>query len=450
MSSVTLKINREYVCDVLVCGGGVSGFSAAVSAARSGADVILVEPGGFLGGTATKGMVGPFMTCYDAAGKNRIIRGLFEELVERMVSEGGAVSYLDCPGSDSRSGYRTSGHIGVTPFDIEALKRVTEAMCLEAGVRLLYHNTAVGCDTDGGRHITRVYTADSEGINAIDASVFIDATGCAALAAKAGAGTTRGDENGFVQTSSMFFTISGVDKEELDKHMYLDGDMRRRFYMDEIEEAKSEGRFSGGTLKLRIFEGLGGIWVVNMAQHDDPYNELDSGELTKVEISQRLQILQIFNWMKETVPALKNIKLVATASDMGIRESRRIIGRKIFTGEDIMNAVLFDDRIAVCANSIDIHQKVGVSYSAYKAESNYSIPLGALISRDIDNLMAAGKCLSADKYAFAAVRVMPPCIAMGEAAGITAAIAALDGIDVCDVPAESVQVEIAARGGYLE
>ena len=187
-----------------------------------------------------------------------------------------------------------------------------------------------------------------------------------------------------------------------------------------------------------------------MAQHDDPYNELDSGELTKVEISQRLQILQIFNWMKETVPALKNIKLVATASDMGIRESRRIIGRKIFTGEDIMNAVLFDDRIAVCANSIDIHQKVGVSYSAYKAESNYSIPLGALISRDIDNLMAAGKCLSADKYAFAAVRVMPPCIAMGEAAGITAAIAALDGIDVCDVPAESVQVEIAARGGYLE
>ena len=200
MQNVSLAIQKQYCCDVLVCGGGVSGFAAAVSAARSGANVILLESGGFLGGTATKGLVAPFMTCYDAVGKNQIIRGLFSELVDRLVQENGAISYGDCHGGDSYSGYRTNGHIGVTPFDHEALKRVTEHMCLDSQVKLLYHTTLIGCEKNKN-HIIRCYAADHSRIISIDAKVFIDTTGYATLAEKADAEVMRGNDDGILQTS---------------------------------------------------------------------------------------------------------------------------------------------------------------------------------------------------------------------------------------------------------
>ncbi|MBQ8509441.1 MAG: FAD-dependent oxidoreductase [Clostridia bacterium] len=444
----TFEIRNELYADVVVCGGGVAGISAAVSAAKSGAVTLLIESGGYLGGTATKGMVGPFMTCLDAKGENQIIRGFFSEFVNRMIADGGAVSYNDCPGGDSWSGYRLAGHIGVTPFDTECLKRTADRLCVESGVNLLCHTTLIGCETDG-RRITAIYTADGEGIDKIRAKVFIDCTGNASLAAKAGAATFRGDGDGFMQTASMFFIIDGVDRDALDAHMAEHTEMRERFYMDAIEAGRADGRFPCGTMKLRIYENPNGTWTVNMAQSDDPLNELSAADITTVEIAQREQIQKLIAFLREEIPPLRNIRLVATASDMGIRESRRIVGRHLFCLEDITSAVKFDDRIAVCANSIDIHQKVGVAYTAYKSGSNYYIPLSCLIPKDMDNLLAAGKCLSADKYAFAAVRVMPPCFAMGEAVGITAAMAAAKGVNVPDVPVCSVQEEIVRRGGYI-
>ena len=148
MKQVTLNVQREYECDVLVCGGGVSGFAAAVSAARCGAKTILIETGGFLGGTATKGLVAPFMTCYDAEGKERIIKGLYSELEKRLLEQNGAIAPEKCLGGDSYSGYRTNGHIGVMPFDIETIKIVFEEMCIESGVKILYHTCLIGCDRE--------------------------------------------------------------------------------------------------------------------------------------------------------------------------------------------------------------------------------------------------------------------------------------------------------------
>lgn len=448
MNTATFTVEKEYKCDVLVCGGGMSGFAAAVSAARSGAEVILIESGGYLGGTATKGLVGPFMTCYDAKGENPVITGLFTELVERMVNEGGAISYKDCPGSDSYAGYRLTGHIGITPISAESLKRVTEAMCLESQVKLLYHTILIGCETDG-RKITKVYAADSNRIISIEANMFIDTTGTAALAAKAGAETVRGNENGMVQTASLFFNISGVDKEALDKHMAENTEMRARFYMDEIEEARKEGRFPCGTNKLRIYERPDGSWVVNMAQVDEQLNELDNEAITSAEISQRKQIVEIFNFLKNTIPALKNIKLLDSASDLGIRESRRVVGHTVLSVDDMMSARRFDDRVVVCASSVDIHHKEGVAYSAHASE-NYYIPLSAMISKSLDNLLTAGKTLSADSYVLAAVRVMPPCVAMGEAVGITAAMASRENIPAIEVSYKAVQEALIERGAFLD
>lgn len=447
-NQISLCVDREYECDVLVAGGGVSGFAAAVSAARCGAKTILIESGGFLGGTATKGFVGPFMTCYDAKGETQIIRGLFSELVERLERVGGCVPYTACRGGDSFSGYRTAGHIGVTPFDGEALKRVTEEMCLEAGVRLLYHTAVIGCATETNR-VTHVYAADAGNILSIQAHTFIDTTGSAVLAARAGAETMRGNDDGILQTASTFFKITGVDKAALDAYMAEHTDMRSRFFMDVIAAGQADGSFPCGTQKLRIFENPDGeTWTVNMAQVDDQLNELDGESVTDAEIMQRQQILQIVAFLKKHIAPLRNIRLLSTASDIGVRESRRIVGRTVMTREDILNARKFDDAIAVCANSIDIHQKKGVSYSAHTEES-YTIPLSSLISVNIENLLTAGKSLSADRYAFAAVRVMPPCVAMGQAAGITAALAAKKRIAVRDVPYAEVKEHLLCGGAYL-
>jgi hypothetical protein len=448
MKNIVLNVTKEYECDTLVCGGGVGGFSAAVSSARSGADTILIESGGFLGGTATKCLVGPFMTCYDAKGEDRIIKGLYSVLEDRLVARGGAVAAKDCPGGDSHSGYRTPGRIGVMPFNTEDLKITMEHMCLEYGVKLIYHTTLIACDTENGR-ITCAYAADGNDIIAIKAKSFVDATGSSSLAYKAGAETVRGNDDGTVQTASMFFVITGVDKEVLDAYMADHTDMRSRFFMDIIEQGQNDGSFPCGTQKLRIFENPNGTWTVNMAQIDGQLNELDSEAVTNAEIAQREQILKILDFLKNRIVGLENIKLLYTASDIGIRESRRIVGKTVFCLDDIKSSRKFDDRIAVCANSIDIHQKKGVSYSAHN-NANYYIPLSCLISKNISNLLVAGKNLSADRYAHAAVRVMPPCIAMGEAAGITAALAAINGTDARNVDYREVQRILVENGARID
>lgn len=444
MEQISFSIAHEYFCGVLVAGGGVGGIAAAVASARNGQSTMLIEAGGFLGGTATKGLVGPFMTCYDSKGKEVIIRGFFSEFVEALIKDGGAVSYRDCHGGDSHSGYRTAGHIGVTPFDVESFKRVAEALCLDSGVKLLYHAQMIGCETDG-RRLKCVYIATSRGIERINANVFIDATGSASLAAMAGAETFRADE---AQTASTFFRIEGVDKELLDEHMRTHSEMRGRYYMDEIVESRRRGEFPCGTRKLRIFEEPNGFWSVNMAQEDEPVNELDPEAVTAAEISQRGQIPKIISFLRKTVPALRDIKLVDSASDIGIRESRRIAGRHLFCLDDIRSHTRFPDRIAVCANSIDIHKRDHVDYTPHGGE-NYYVPLACLLSKDIDNLLAAGKCVSTDRYAHAAIRVMPPCMAVGEAAGVCAALAAKYNISHFEVPAESVQSIIVKNGGYI-
>lgn len=448
MNCLTVPIGKEYNCDVLVVGGGVSGISAAVSAARQGVSVILCEAGGFLGGTATQGLVGPFMTCYDQTGKNRIIRGFFSEVVDRLIAEDGAISYEDCPGSDSYSGYRTTGHIGVTPFSVEVFKRVAEDVCLEAGVKLIYHTRLIACDTVDNV-IQKAYFAAVSGIEAVTAKVYIDTTGSATLAYHAGAEVFRGDEDGFVQRASLFFQITGVDKQLLDEYMDKHLEPRKRFYMDEIVEARKKGKFPCGTYKFRIFEGLGGVWTVNMAQEDDEVNELDSEDLTMAEIRQRRQIPKLMEFLKETIPACKDIKIVTSASDLGVRESRRIVGKVILKGEDLLRANYKDEQIAVCANSMDVHTSTGVDYFTHTGE-NYYIPLSCLISKNITNLLAAGKTVSADKYAFAAIRVMTPCFAMGQAAGITAALALERHGNVANVNVRDVQQKLVEAGGYLE
>ncbi len=446
---ITLDVNKVYDCDLLVCGGGVSGISTAISAGRSGLNVILIESGNCLGGTATEGLVGPFMTCYDVDGKEQIIKGLFDDIVNRLIEKGGAVHSSKCRGSDAYSAYRWYGHVGVTPFNAETLKRVAEEMCLENGVKILYHTTLVDCATENNE-IKCVYAYGGEQLIRINAKTFADCTGKAILAKKAGAEVYFGDENGEVQPSSLFFTVKGVDKEMLDENAknYL-GDGTTLFHMKEVEKARAEGKFSSGTLKTRLFMNSDGeTWTVNMAQENDGFDQFSAEGVTNAEISQRKQVEEIFEFLK-TLPPYKNIKLVKMADKIGVRESRRMRAVKQFTLADIESGEKHADRIAKCSNSVDVHLKHGSIYTEQK-RTNYYIPLSCMISKDFTNLMGVGKCIDADKFAFGAVRVMTPCIAMGHAAGITLAKAVKENKAIKDVNVLEVQKDLVKQGAIID
>jgi hypothetical protein len=256
----TAQIKKKFVCDVLVVGGGVAGFSASVSASRCGMNVILAEQGGYLGGTATAGLVAPFMTCYDAKGKTQIIRGIFKETIDRLIQIGGAKDPSECRKCDSYSGYKLKGHLGTTPYDKEKLKIVLEQMCQESGVTLKYHFMLVGVNVTKKRIRSCVF-ATNNGFYEIEAKQFIDCTGDANLCYLAGGEFEFSDENNQLQPVSTFMLIDGVDKELIDSAV-LDKDARGRAFMDIVEDEKKEGRFPCGTKKVRLYEQMNGVWAV--------------------------------------------------------------------------------------------------------------------------------------------------------------------------------------------
>ncbi len=448
MSNISLEITKKFECDVLVIGGGVAGFSAAVNAARDGARVILAEKNGYLGGTATASLIGTFMTCYDAKAEKKIIRGFYEEFVGELVKEKGAVPPEESLTVCKYGAYRYKGHFGVVPYDIEVFKRVSERMCADAGVKLLYHMLLVGCEKKD-RKLTKAYFATNNGIFAISAKMFIDTTGEAYLCEKAGLTTYIGDENGEKQPSSMFFTIKGVDDEALEEHMQTYPDLERRFYMEPIAKGIENGEFPCHTIRLRLFKSPGEKWHVNMIQEDEPFDQHDSEEMTNAEISQRKQIEKLMKFLRKYIPQCKDIELVESGAEIGIREGRRILGEHILTKEDIVGATIFDDAICYCANSIDIHCRDHIEYIPVDRDTVYTIPYRSLVAKEADNVLVAGRCLSADRVALSAVRVMPPCFAMGEAVGIGASIAVREGIAAKDVDYSELREKLLKNGAYL-
>ena len=443
----SFNIEKEISCDVLVVGGGCAGVAAGVCAARHGADTIIAEQNGYLGGTATAGMVGPFMTSYDAKGETQLIRGFFDEFVRRMEKIGGAVHPSRAEYDSAYTAYRTAGHRNLTAFSGEAYKRIAEDMCAESGVRLMYHLFLIGADSDGGR-VTAAYFATKNGIYKISAKMFIDCSGDADLAYYSGAQTIYGDGNGEVQAASLFFSVTGVDKEKMDKHMRSSSSMEEKFYMNEILEEREKGNFPLYRAKIMLFEGIGDEWLVNMTQLDD-VNAVVPEEATAAEIEGRRQIDYVVSFLKKYAAGCENIKLARSAASLGVRESRRIEGEYTVTKEDAVESVKFEDSVFCCSNSMDIHKKGRVEYVVRKSDEPYFIPYRSLVAKGFENLLAAGRCISADREVMGAIRVMPPCFAMGQAAGTAAAMCAADGIGAGEIDTARLVAELKNDGVYL-
>lgn len=205
------QVRRGLRGDVIVVGGGPAGMCAAIAAAREGAGVVLVEQANACGGMATQGLVGPFMTCYDRQAKTMIIRGLFEEIVERMVRRGYAIHPSQVHAGTCFTSWIVLGHEHVTPFEPEGLKLIMDEMIQEAGVKVLYHTCFLRPLMERDR-IAGVLVSSKKGLEVIEGKVVIDCTGDGDVAQRCGAPYEMGDQQLHqVQPATMFFHVSNVD-----------------------------------------------------------------------------------------------------------------------------------------------------------------------------------------------------------------------------------------------
>ena len=437
--------------DVLVAGGGPAGLGAAIASARHGAKTLLVERYGFLGGNMTASLVGPCMTSYSLDGKQQLIKGIFEEMVLRLEALGGAVHPSKVLAGGAYTSYLTDGLDKTTPFDPEALKSVAAEMCLEAGVELLLHSFIVDALVEN-RTVGGAIFASKSGLEAIRAKVVIDCTADADIVARAGGAFEYGRESdGLTQPMTMFFRIGNVDDLRVDQYCKANTDDFRMFEKL-VKAAQEAGEFTLPRNGIGMYLTMQpGVWRVNTTRvlRRDGTNV---GDLTLAEVEGRRQVDELMRFFRKWVPGFENCVLLDTATQIGVRETRRIVGAYTVTLEDLAQAREFEDVVVMGGYPVDIHgpndAKEGFDHN-YRTANAYEIPFRALVPRDLEQILVAGRSLSSTHEALAAIRIMPSAMAMGQAAGTAAALSLERGLRVRECPIDALQDALVRDGAHL-
>ena len=437
--------------DVLVAGGGPAGIAAAVAAARSGARTRLVERFGFLGGNLTAGLVGPCMTSYSLDGQEQLIRGVFDEFVRRMEKNGGALHPSRTHAGDAYAGFIVYGHDKVTPFEPEAAKTTALEMCREAGVELRLHSFVADAVVRDGR-VAGVVSVSKSGMEMLPATVTVDCSADGDVAAAAGVPFQYGrDSDGLAQPMTVFFRVGGVDDEAVERYVRAHPDDFRAFESI-VTKARQEGRFPSPRRGIGMYRTLQpGVWRINTTRVLGR-NGTDVADLTAAEVEGRDQVQALVTFFREYLPGFERSELVDTATMVGVRETRRIEGEYRLELSDLQSGRHFDDTIALCAYPVDIHDPTGAGGGCDESAGTaniYEIPFRSLVPRGVDGLLVAGRSISASHEALAAVRVMPPAFAMGEAAGTAASLAARAGVAPRNVNIAELRHALRSQGAYL-
>lgn len=443
--------------DVVVIGGGPSGVNAAIASARTGANTLLVERFGYLGGMLTNAGTGPMMTFH--AGDTQVVRGIPDEIIERMKRNQTSPGHMK-----DFVGYCSS----VTPFDVEGMKIAMEEIAIESGVQLLYHTTFLGCESEDGR-ITKVKLFAKGGEFYVIANVFVDASADADLAVCSGVAVRFGRETDqLAQPMTMNAKVYNVDREKVraflhanvDKtfaksHQVIDGSPRIGIngYFDELKFAIESKELSYNRDTVLCFETNNlGEFIINMSRiaRRSAVNPFD---LTAAEIEGRKQIRETILFLKKHIPGFENCVLAHTGPNIGIRESNKINGIYVLNENDLVDNVMFDDAVAMGGYPIDIHSPEGKSETNHrflKPGSWYSVPFRSLITHGVKNLVVVGRCLSATHMALAAVRVTPIAMAIGHAGGVAAALASIDHCDVQEVDIKRLRATLSEQNVFLD
>lgn len=407
--------------DVVVCGGGPAGFIAAVAAARSGAKTAIIEQLGFFGGMATAGFVTPISVF--TYNDEKVIGGIPWEFIERLQNMGGAI--LEKP-------------LGNVAFAPEMYKLCSQRMLIEAGVDMYMHSYITSCTLDVEGHIGSVIINNKNGAEALCAKVFIDCTGDADLAHCAGAEMLP-SEGRPLQPLSSYFILGGVDTDsELIRNAIHHNRQGVNCHCLPVREK---------LLSLKGKESLpefGGPWfcttlqpgVVTVNMTRTSADACDNRDYTRAECVLREQCFRMAAVLRENVEEFKDSYLLAVSSVAGIRETRRVRCLHVMTAQEYVSAHRYEDSVSRGAHPIDIHVAKGAEQNISFLEKAAYVPYRSLVPEAFDNLLVAGRCLSADKIAFASMRVQASCMGTGQAAGVAAAQCAESGLDVrkADIP----------------
>lgn len=456
------KISAPQTYDIIVLGGGPSGAQAGIAAARAGHSVLVVEKHGFLGGSLTAMGVGPMMSFHNPAGE-QVVGGQAEELVQRLIRKGASPGHIP----DSVTYCST-----VTPFDSEALKIELESMLLEAGGELLYHTQFAGGTSDANGRITSIQFCNKAGVQTYHAKVFIDATGDGDLSAALGAPFAQGRPSDHAtQPMTMNLKIGNVDMAAVRQSVLDDPDdfefdlgqeegLRRlketprvslKAYTKTWKAAKARGEVDVPREFVLFFEtATPGVVIVNTSriQGLDGTNPFD---LSRAEVMGRRQNQQILRFLKRHCRGFENAFQMDGAAQIGIRETRRVQGLYTMTAEDVLNETTFPDPVALGGYPIDIHSpdKVETNSNHLSENARYQISMRCLLLDSPDNLIVAGRCISASHEAMAAFRVSPIAMAIGQAAGVMASVAVEQSIPANQIPYHAVREKLLSGGAKL-
>lgn len=443
----------KQIYDIIVAGGGTAGISAALSARRAGANVLLIEKNAYVGGTAASGL--PFVDFFTREGK-QIVSGIAEELMQRLYKEKAALGHI-----------RTeNGHLNsVTMIDPEWVKLIAEEMILESGCDILYHSFVCGATVESNC-LKSICVANKNGLTEFKAKCFIDTTGDGDVAKFSGAEYHQGRESdGLCQAMSLLFKLGSVDVEKATA-LFSENPI---VACPEGGKHKYNLHISGKLtpwndiiLNEQIFPYADhNIWAGTMRENELTYvntirisekNGADAYELSEAEIEGRRQLKKIIRFLNEYIPGMEKAHITSIPNGIGIRETRRIDGEYILTSEDILAGRKFEDCIAKNGYCIDIHDPKGKGWGVSFIKSSdacYDIPYRCIVPKRIENLLIAGRCISTTAEALASTRIMPSCMALGEAAGVAAAIAADAKIRPRDVAVNCIQDKLRKGGAVV-
>jgi len=425
--------------DVLVVGGGPAGCAAAVSAAREGARTLLVEATGALGGMGTSGLVPAWCPFTD---KERIIYG---GIGERVLKE--CIAGMPHVRADNYDW---------APIDAELLKGIYDRIVTEHGATVLFNSVLAGVECAENGRVDTVVVANKSGLTAYRAKVYVDCTGDADIAAGAGADFEKGDETGSLQPATHCFILSNVDMYAYEHSGAI---KYRPPHPDLIDDIVASGKYPGipDTHACNNIVGPGAVGF--NAGHIWDADNTDPASISR-SLMQGRKIARAFrDACAEFFPeAFGNAFLAQTGSLLGIRETRRIIGDYYLTLDDFKTLRSFPDEI--CRNSyyVDVHPTNPEATATDEEDSSavhlgkgesHGIPYRCLTPRGLANVLVAGRCISTDRAVNGSVRVMPVCLATGEAAGLAATLTATDSPDVHAVDTDSLRAKLSEHGAYL-
>ncbi len=420
--------------DVAVIGGGPAGIAAALAAARNGTRVLLAERNEYLGGNMSSGL--PLLGFLDKNG-TQVTGGIAQEIVDRLTLRGACLGHNPCP-----------LHNSVTIIDSEMMKVLAFEMCREAGIQVLLHSEVVDVNVENGR-IDQVYLMGKGTRYDIRASVFIDGTGDGDVAFLAGATYEKGQQDtGVLQPPSLLFTLSNFNEEKFWEFL--------EEHPEDLIPAESMNVSNGYDVPFfrshpgYVFLGLRNTLSRMSEQNINPFKRdtliyiktphpdricinstrilnfdgTNPMDLTRGGEEGMQQIVNITEFLKKYIPGFEDTYVSNINSSIGIRETRRFSGIKKLTIDNVTKGTIPEDSIALGSYKVDIHSGLSSSTDLIDLEGPYGIPLGCLISSDINNLVLSGRCISMDAPSLASARVMTTCMAIGQAAGVCASLSA--------------------------